>query len=133
MLVMRTLIKVFSLFWTLVLLFVLSEVGALIVRWTALPVPQALVGILLLLGLLCALGRVPAFLQCGARFLLSHFMLLFIPAVAGIVVYLKPLQGQWAAVLIACAAGTVVALWVTAVVFVWALKRACKTSQDTSQ
>lgn len=130
---MRTLANAFSLFLTLLLLIVLNEVGAFIVGWTALPVPQALVGMIVLLALLCVLGRVPVFLQQGSRFLLSHFMLLFIPAVAGIVVYLQPLQGQWVAILIACAAGTVVALWVTAAVFVWALKRTANASQDTSQ
>ncbi|NLY26381.1 MAG: CidA/LrgA family protein [Alcaligenaceae bacterium] len=107
---------------SLVCLFIFQWLGGVLVQALSLPVPAALVGMVMLLVLLVARGAVPVRLLEGSRFLLAHFMLLFVPAVAGIVVYLEPLQGQWIAIVLSCLAASVLSLWVAAVVFNWALR-----------
>ena len=103
-------------------LFFLQWLGSVLVRVLSLPIPASLVGLVMLLILLLVRGEVPVRLLEGSRFLLAHFMLLFIPAVAGIVVYLEPLQGQWMSILVACLAASVLSLCVAAAVFNWALR-----------
>jgi len=63
----------------LALLIVIYQVGNLVVRWTGLPIPGNVVGILLLYALL-NLGLIPLeYVQDAADFLLRHLVFFFIP------------------------------------------------------
>lgn len=65
----------------------LQFLGDAVVAWTGWPVPGALIGMLLLLGGLCLLGRVPQSLDDVGAPLLRHLMLFIIPSVAAIALY----------------------------------------------
>lgn len=101
----------------------LSWLGNWLAALFALPVPGPLLGLVFLLLGLMLLGRLPLGLQQASQPLLRHMMLLFIPPVAGIVVHIEPMRGQWLPFVVAGLAGTVLTLAVTALVFQWALRR----------
>ncbi|WJJ93719.1 CidA/LrgA family protein [Neopusillimonas aromaticivorans] len=104
-------------------LLVLQLVGEVFVRMTGLPIPGALIGLLALFGGLVWLGRLPAALRDTARHVLQHLMLLFIPAVAGIMLHFERLAHEWLPFLLACVAGTVITIAVTALTLSWMMKR----------
>ena len=105
-------------------LFAMQLLGELLVRFTGLPLPSPLVGMLLLLGGLMMLGRIPDALRVVCRHMLAHMMLLFIPAIAGIMVLFGPLGWEWPAFLLACVGGAAFSLAVTAWTLRWMLGRA---------
>jgi len=79
--------------------------GDAIIHATAWPVPGVVLGMLLLWGLLCLLGRVPSGLGLVAGTLLSHLMLPLIPLVAGIGAHGALLRQHGLALLLLCAGG----------------------------
>ena len=97
------------------LLVLAQQAGDLTVDLIGLPVPGALVGMLLLLATLMALGRVPRPIELAAGGLLRHIMLFLMPVVAGVLDHLGLLQGQWLPFLVASLLGTFLTLAVTAV------------------
>src|SRR5262245_59572418 len=54
------------------------------VRWTGLPLPGAVVGMLLLLSAFAILGGVPDGVRAAGDALLGHLMLLLVPATAAL-------------------------------------------------
>ena len=96
-------------------LVLLQTVGAVIARAVGLPVPGAVIGMVLLLGVLLA-GR-PACLrrsvESASAPLLGHMMLFFIPAVAGIVDQGAALSTGWLPFLAACVIGAALTLAAT--------------------
>lgn len=96
--------------------------GEAAVRWLALPVPGALVGMVLLLAALCAGGRTPTGLQAASTPLLRHLMLFFIPAVAGVMGQFSRMADEWLPFVAACAVGAALTLAVTALTLRWALR-----------
>ncbi|WP_367065250.1 CidA/LrgA family protein [Oryzisolibacter sp. LB2S] len=93
--------------------------GELLVRLLRLPLPGALAGMLLLLAALVLGGRVPHALEQTASVLLRNMMLLFIPAVAGVMLHFDRIAREWLPFLLACIAGAAITLVVTA----WTLRR----------
>lgn len=104
-------------------LLVLQLVGEVFVRLTQLPVPGALVGLLLLFAGLVWRGRLPTALRDTAKHVLQHLMLLFIPAVAGIMLHFDRIAAEWLPFLLACILGTAITIVVTALTLSWMLKR----------
>lgn len=68
-------------------LFFYQLLGELLVRWLMLPLPGPLAGMILLFFSLVLYKKVPPALEQTASFLLHHLMLLFIPAVSGVMLY----------------------------------------------
>lgn len=93
----------------------LQQLGALVARAVGLPVPGALVGMILLLGLLLSTraGRFQRVVQRASAPLLGHMMLFFIPAVAGIVDQGPALSSGWLPFLAACIVGAALTLAAT--------------------
>jgi len=91
--------------------------GEAVAHALAWPVPGAVLGMLMLWGLLCLLGRVPSGLGLVAGGLLSHLMLPLIPLVAGISEYGALLRQHGLALLLLCAGGAVATAVCAAVVF----------------
>jgi holin-like protein len=89
-------------------------VGEVVVRALAIPVPGAVVGMVLLLGVLIARGGVPAELRQTTQGLLQNLSLFFVPAGVGIVAVGSTLAREWLGVAIALVASTVVTIAVTA-------------------
>ncbi len=98
--------------------------GELIVRWTGLPLPGALAGMVLLLATLAVKGRVPEALEQTSSGLFRHMMLMFIPLVAGVIVHYERVSAEWLPFVVACIAGAAVTIVVTALTLQWLLKRA---------
>jgi holin-like protein len=94
-------------------------VGELVVRTLRLPLPGAVVGMVLLLGVLTARGRVPESLRQTTHGLLQHLSLLFVPAGAGIVAIGPTLAREWLAVAVVLVASTAVTIAVTALTTRW--------------
>lgn len=104
-------------------LFVMQVLGEVLVRWSGLPLPGPLMGMLLMFAALIALGHVPTGLRDTCHHGLKHLMLLFIPLVAGIMLHFGPLANEWFPFLAACIGGVALTIVVSAVTFRWMLKR----------
>ncbi|MFC4701944.1 CidA/LrgA family protein [Glaciecola siphonariae] len=92
-------------------LFLLCEYA---VESLSLSFPPALIGIAILLLILLIIGRVPKILQPATGFLLSHMVVFFIPAIAGIVAYITLILAFPLALLLSIVASTVLSLLITA-------------------
>lgn len=112
------------------LLLVFQLVGEVAAQYFALPVPGPLVGMLLLFGALIARGNLPEPLREAANSLLRHLMLLFIPAVTGVMLYFDRIASEWLPFLAACIVGAAVTLVVTALVLAWMLRVTGATHEE---
>jgi len=97
----------------------LQFAGDAIVAWSGWPVPGSLVGLVLLLALLQAHGRVPAALDDAATPLLRHLMLLLIPSVAAVGMHAGALREHAAAFVLVSTVVTALTLAATA----WVMQR----------
>ena len=104
-------------------LFTFQLLGEALVRILGLPLPGALMGMLLLLAAIAALGRVPEALERTAGGLLQNMMQLFIPVIVGVMLHFERIAREWLPFLAACMAGAVVTLVVTACTLRWLLRR----------
>ena len=104
----------------------LYGLGELIVRGFGLPVPGALLGLLLMFGVLSARGRIPRALARVGGILLRHMMLLLVPTLAGVMVHAQRVWSEGLPFLVACVAGAALTLAVTALTLNWMLKRAAR-------
>ncbi|URI09151.1 CidA/LrgA family protein [Aquincola tertiaricarbonis] len=104
-------------------LLVLQLVGELLVQSLGLPLPGPLVGMLLLLAGLVWRGGVPEPLRKLGDVLLQNMMLLFIPAVAGVMMLFERVAQEWLPFFVACIGGAAITLVVTALVLQALLKR----------
>ncbi|WP_313296720.1 CidA/LrgA family protein [Diaphorobacter sp.] len=105
--------------------------GEALVRWFAIPVPGAMVGLVLLTAGLMALGRVPAALGRVGGGLLRNMMLLLAPAVVGLIDNIGRVREEWLPFVAASMVGAVVTLAVTAVVLQRLLR--ARTTQPTDE
>lgn len=104
------------------LLLVFQLVGEVLVQTLSLPLPGPLVGMLLLFAGLLFRGALPQGLADAAKALLSHLMLLFIPAVTGVMMYVDRIGREWLPFLAACLLGAAVTMAVTALTLRWMLR-----------
>jgi putative effector of murein hydrolase LrgA (UPF0299 family) len=102
----------------LVALIGLQVLGEMLVASFRLPLP----GMLLLSAALAVMGYVPAALERTAGTLLQHMMLLFVPAVAGVMLHFHRVGREWQPFVAACVVGAIVTLAVTALVLNWLLR-----------
>lgn len=77
---------------------------------------------LLLLAALLAYGRVPQALESTAGSLLQNMMLLFIPAIAGVMLHFDRIAREWLPFLVAGIVGAAITLVVTAWTLRWLLR-----------
>ena len=104
------------------LLLVFQLIGEVLVQVLALPVPGPLVGMLLLFGALVLRRELAPELANTAQALLSHLMLLFIPAVTGVMMYFDRIGREWLPFLAACLLGAAITMAVTAFTLHWMLR-----------
>lgn len=97
--------------------------GEVLVHLFAIPLPGPLAGMLLLLLALIIRKRVPPALATTSSWLVSHLMLLFIPAVAGVMVSFDQLKKEWLPFIVAGIVGTLITQVVSAYCLSWFLKR----------
>lgn len=101
---------------TIFALIALQLVGEIIVGILGIPIPGAVIGLVLLYAILTAYGTVPDETTRTAGFLHEHFGLLFVPAGVGVVAYLPLIGEQWEGIVAALAISVVVTIAVTALV-----------------
>ncbi|QQS53334.1 MAG: CidA/LrgA family protein [Candidatus Competibacteraceae bacterium] len=90
--------------------------GEIAIRWSGVPVPGPVVGMLLLFLALRWRKALPDPLRATAETLLSHLSLLFIPAGVGIVQHGARLAEEWLAITVALVLSTLITVAVTALV-----------------
>jgi len=91
--------------------------GEIAVSISGLPVPGAVMGMLFLFIGLVFRGGVPEGLDTAGNGLIKYIGLLFVPAGAGISVYLGLIVEEWDVILIASVSSTVLTLLVCAALF----------------
>lgn len=104
-------------------LLVFQLLGEALVQGLGLPLPGPLLGMLLLFAALAWRGDVPEPLREGANALLQHLMLLFIPAVAGVMLHFERVRSEWLAFVLAGIGGAAVTMAVTALTLRWMIRR----------
>lgn len=114
----------------LTLLFLMQLLGEGLVFWLHLPLPGPLLGMLILAGWLIWRGSVPEGLRQASGGLLQHLMLLFIPAVAGVMMHFGRVAHEWLPFLAAGIGGAAVTLVVTALTLRWMLRRSGQPLTD---
>ncbi len=107
-------------------LFAFQLLGEILVQTLSLPLPGPLAGMLLLTAALLIRGGVPSSLESTASVMLQNLMLLFIPAVTGVMLYFDRVAEEWQPFLIATLGGTIITMVVTALV----LNRLLKNRQE---
>lgn len=100
----------------LVLVFVSYFVGEGITQLTSLPVPGALVGLLLLFALLLSFPYFEASVTSFASKPLAHMSLFFVPAVMGVTLYWQDISNNVVAITTAILVTTIVSLLITALI-----------------
>lgn len=91
--------------------------GEIVVGLTGIPVPGSVLGMLLLFIGLLIKGNVPTVLDITSNGLIKNIGLLFVPAGAGISLYIGLIVEQWNIILVASVTSTVVTLIVCAFIF----------------
>ena len=91
--------------------------GEFLVVASDIPIPGAVLGMILLLLGLVLKGSVPEGLDVAGEGLLKYIGLLFVPAGAGISLYLDLLSTQWDIILIASVGSTILTLITSGALF----------------
>lgn len=87
------------------------------------PLPPALLGLLLLVSALLCLGKVPKALHRVAQFMVLHLLLLFIPATMAVFLYAEQLKAHLWTIIAAIVVSTVLSLLITAGICQWQQRR----------
>ena len=95
-----------------------ARAGEFLVDSLALPIPGAIIGMLLLLLLCILTGAEPKPLRKVAPLLLSHMNLLFLPASVGVVTLVSVVSGQLIYIVITVFASTFLAFAVCGLIFI---------------
>lgn len=110
-------------------LFVFQLIGEIVVRGLALPLPGPLAGMLLLFVALVLYKRIPKALDVTSTLLIQHLMLLFVPAVSGVILYFHRIKEEWLPFAMAAIFGTLITMIVTAYCLSWLLKKEKKSHE----
>jgi len=80
---------------TIFVLIVLQLIGESIVQVSGLPVPGAIIGLILLYAILVWRGGISDEMSRTSGFLLQNLGVLFVPAGVGVIAYLPMIASQW--------------------------------------
>jgi len=100
------------------LLILLQLIGESIVQVSGLPIPGAIIGLILLYAILAWQGEISGEMSRTSGFLLQNLGVLFVPAGVGVIAYLPLIADQWWVILLVllvtvCATVAVTGLVVT--------------------
>lgn len=76
-------------------LIALQLIGEGIVQLSGLPVPGAIIGLILLYTILVVRGKISDEMSATSGFLLQNLGVLFVPAGVGVIAYLPMIAAQW--------------------------------------
>jgi putative effector of murein hydrolase LrgA (UPF0299 family) len=97
--------------------------GEVVARWLGLPLPGAVIGMVMLFIALVVRGSAPEPLKRVSTGLLQHLMLLLTPVVAGVVMHTERVSKEWLPFLLSNVVGGAITLVVTALVLRALLRR----------
>jgi putative effector of murein hydrolase LrgA (UPF0299 family) len=97
--------------------------GEVVARWLGLPLPGAVIGMVMLFIALVIRGSAPEPLKRVSIGLLQHLMLLLTPVVAGVVMHTERVSKEWLPFLLSNVVGGAITLVVTALVLRALLRR----------
>ena len=101
----------------LLILFGCQFAGEAIVHFSGISIPGSVMGMILLLSGLIVKGGLPDALDKTASEFVKYIGLLFVPAGAGISMYLHLIAEQWIVILVASLTSTIATLLLTAFIF----------------
>jgi holin-like protein len=104
-------------------LLVFQCAGEGLVRLAGWPIPGPVAGMALLFVVLLFRRDIPAAVGTTADGLARHLSLLFVPAGVGVMSYVGRVADEWLAISVALLVSTVLAMAVTALTFLWLLRR----------
>jgi holin-like protein len=110
-------------------LIVLQLIGESIVQLSGLPVPGAVIGLVLLYGLLVLRGQIPDEMSQTSGFLLQNLGVLFVPVGVGVIAYLPMIAAQWWSILIVLLVSVTATIAITGVVVTWLSPRGIESSE----
>ncbi len=113
---------------TIFLLIALQLVGEAIVTVTGLPIPGAVIGLVLLYIILSVRGEASEEMTRTTGFLLDNLALLFVPAGVGVIAYLPLIADQWEMIVAALLVSVTVTIALTAATMSWLARRAAAAS-----
>ena len=105
------------------LLFACQLLGEIIHRLTGLPLPGAVIGMLLLIGWLAAVRRERPALVAVTTWLTGHLAILFVPAAVGVIEEGGTLSRYGVGLELATVVSTILTMVVSVLVFRWALRK----------
>jgi holin-like protein len=97
--------------------------GEAIHRLTGLPLPGAVIGLMLLIGWLALVRAERPTLGAVSSWLTAHLSVMFVPAAVGLIEEGPALSHYGVGLVVATVVSTVLTLVITALVFRWALAR----------
>jgi len=100
-------------------LLVFQVLGELASKMLLPSIPGPVIGLVLLLGSLIALGSIPPRLEQVAQTIVQHLGLLFIPTSAGIIMFLPMLRENLGAIVVALLISVAASIAVTGLVLKW--------------
>ena len=109
-----------SMIGAITLLLVCQLLGEAVHRLTGLPLPGAVIGMVLLIGWLALRQRERPTLTAVAGWLTSHLSVMFVPAAVGVIDEGATLSHYGIGLLVATVTSTVLTMVVTVIVFRWA-------------
>lgn len=107
----------------ILLLLACQLAGEILHRLTGIPLPGAVIGMVLLLGWLALVPRERPTLTVVAAWLTAHLAVMFVPAAVGLIDEGTALSRYGVGLVVATVFSTLLTLVVTALVFRWALDR----------
>lgn len=110
-------------------IFFFYSVGHIVHSVSGVTLPAPLFGMLLLFIFLVWRGREPIFIAAGAKPLLGHMAVLFVPAVIGVALYWESITAYWASLFVAIVLSTIFSLGVAA----YLAQRVLKSKQPLPQ
>jgi holin-like protein len=114
------------------LLIALQLVGDVIVTVTGLPVPGAVIGLVLLYVILSVRGGASEEMTHTTGFLLDNLALLFVPAGVGVIAYLPLIVSRWEVIVAALLVSVTVTIGLTALTVSWLARRSAATTAEST-
>ena len=105
------------------LLLVCQLAGEAIHRLTGLPLPGAVIGMVLLVGWLALVRKERPTLEAVTGWLTAHLSIMFVPAAVGLIDEGAALSHYGVGIVVATVISVLLTLSVTALVFRWAVRR----------
>jgi holin-like protein len=114
-------------------LIVLQLIGEIVVQVSGLPVPGAVIGLVLLYGFLVLRGDdIPDEMSRTSGFLLQNLGVLFVPAGVGVIAYLPMIATQWWGILLVLLVSVTATIAITGVVVTWLSPRGIEAAEASA-